>query len=100
MNFAHSVLGNCFLELEPRNYQAEEASSELDEQSNLLQFSRTGNIDCNIVNLVSVSENRTSSLEVENQFWLLYFDGLKTQEGSGADCVLIDQEKNKHFFIL
>ena len=68
----------------------EEASSESDEQSDLLQFSLTDNIDFNIVNLVSVSENRISALEVENQFWLLYFDGSKTQEGSGAGCVLID----------
>ena len=26
----------------------------------------------------------------------MYFDGSKTQEGSGAGCVLIYQEKNKH----
>ena len=97
VNFSHSVLGNCFLELKPGNYQAEEANSESNEQFDLLQFSRTDNIDCNIVNLVFVSENRTSALEVENQFWLLYFDGSKTQEESGASCVLIDQEKNKHF---
>ena len=79
VNFAHSILGNCFLELEPINYQVEEASSELDEQSDLLQFSQTDNIDCNIVNLGFVSENRAIVVEVENHFWLLYFDGSKTQ---------------------
>ena len=36
VNFSHSVLGNCFLELEPGNYQEEEASSESDEQSDPL----------------------------------------------------------------
>ena len=61
VNFSHSILGNCFLELEPGNYQAEEANSELDEQSDLLHFSWTDNIDCNIVNLIFVSENRTSA---------------------------------------
>ena len=86
MNFTHFVLGNCFLELEPGNYQVKEASSESNEHSNLLQSSQTDNIDCNIVNLVSISENRTSALEVENQFWLLYFDGSKTQEGSRVGC--------------
>ena len=55
VNFLHSVLGNCFLELELGNYQAEEANSESNEQSDLLQFSRTDNIDYNIVNLVYVS---------------------------------------------
>ena len=27
----------------------------------------------------------------------MYFDGSKTQEGSGAGCALIDPKKNKHF---
>ena len=66
VNFTHYVFRNCFLELEPGNYQEKEANSESDEQSNLLQFSQTDNIDCNIVNLVYVSENRNSALEVEN----------------------------------
>ena len=30
VNFSHSVLGNYFIEIEPRNYQVEEASSESD----------------------------------------------------------------------
>ena len=34
----NSVLGNYFIELEPRNYQAEEASDTSDTQPNLLQF--------------------------------------------------------------
>ena len=62
VNFAHSVLGNCFLELELGNYRVKEASSESNEQFDLLQFSRTDNIECNIVNLVSISESRTSVL--------------------------------------
>ena len=100
VNFSHSVLGNFLLELKPGNYQVEEANSESDEQSDLLKFSWDDNIGCNIVNLVSVSENRTSALEVENQFWLLYFDGSKTQEGSGAGCVLIDPEKINIFYLV
>ena len=28
---------------------------------------------------------------------MLYFDGSKTQEESGASCILIDPENNKHF---
>ena len=28
---------------------------------------------------------------------MLFFDGSKTLEGSGAGCVLIDPKKNKHF---
>ena len=47
------MLGNYFLELEPRNYQAEEASSIPDIHPDLLRFSRAGDFDCNIVDLVS-----------------------------------------------
>ena len=48
-------------------------------------------------NLVYNLESSASSLELEDKFWLLYFDGSKNQEGSGAGCILIDPEKNKHF---
>ena len=90
VNFSHLVLGNYFIELEPRNYQAKEANSELHTQFELLQFSRADNIDCNIVNLVSNLESSIDTVESEDRFWLLYFDGSKTQEGLGDGCVLID----------
>ena len=89
----NSVLGNYFLELEMENYQAEEASNISDIHPNLLKFSWANKIDCNIVDLVSDS---SISVGVES-FWILYFDGSKTLEGSGVGYVLIDPEKNKHF---
>ena len=49
----NSVLGNYFIELEPGNYQAEEASSISETQPNLLQFPRADEIDYKIVDLVS-----------------------------------------------
>ena len=100
VNFSHSVLGNYFIELELGNYQEEEASDESHTQSELLQFLRTDKIDYNIFNLVSNLEISTSPVELEDKFWLLYFDGSKTQEGSGASCILIDLEKDKHFFLV
>ena len=90
VNLTHSIFGKCYLELEPGNYHVEEANSESYEQFDLLQFSRTHNIYCKIVNLVSDLESNTSYVELEDKFWLLYFDGSKTQEGSGAGCVLIN----------
>ena len=39
----------------------------------------------------------TNQLELDDIFWLMYFDGAKTQEGSGEGCILIDPNKNKHF---
>jgi hypothetical protein len=31
------------------------------------------------------------------QCWTLYFDGSKSQEGSGAGCILIDPKGKRHF---
>ena len=46
------MLGNHFIELEPGNYQAEEASSIPDTQPDLLRFSRADEIDCKIIDVV------------------------------------------------
>ena len=92
----NSVLGNYFIELEPGNYQDEDASSIPDTQLDLLRFSRADEIDCKIVDLVLDVVRNSVSVEVEI-FWTLYFDGSKTLEGSEDGCVLIDPEKNKLF---
>ena len=49
------VLGNYFIELEPGNYQMEEASSTPDTQHNILRFSWADEIDCKIVDVVFYS---------------------------------------------
>ena len=61
-----SVLGNYFIELEPGNYQAEEANDTLDTQPNLLRFSQDDEIDCKIVDLVSDVVFNSSSVEVDS----------------------------------
>ena len=66
------------MELKPKNYQAKQVSQESNKQSNLLQFSRVGDIDCNIVNLVTNIGDDTNQVELEDRFWFLYFDGSKT----------------------
>ena len=96
-NFSCSILGNYFLDLEPRNYQAEEVSQELDIQFNILRFSWADDMECNIVNLGTNEGNDTNQVVLKDRFWILYFDGSKTQEGSGACCVLVDPEINKHY---
>ena len=88
--------GNYFIELEPRNYQAEEDNGTSDTQPDLLRFSQADEIDCKIVDL-AVDVDVVSRTVVVSDFWTLFFDGSKTLEGSGAGCVLIDPEKNKHF---
>ena len=81
VNFSSSILVNYFLELEPGNYQAEEVSHESDTQLDLLWFSWADDIDCNIVNLVTNVGNDTNQVVLDDRFWILNFDGSKTQEG-------------------
>ena len=92
MNFSSLVLGKSFLDLKPGNYQVEEVSHESYTQVDLLRFSRTDDIDYNIVNLVTNVGDATNPIHLEDRLWILYFDGSKTQEGSGAYCVLVDLE--------
>ena len=54
-----SVLGNYFIELEPGNYQAKEASDTSDAQPDLLRFSQADEIDCKIVDLAVEVDSRT-----------------------------------------
>ena len=79
-------MGKYFIELELGNYQAKEANSILEIQPDLLRFSRPDEIDYNIVDLVSDVVRNSNSVEVES-FWILYFDGSKTLEGSRAGYV-------------
>ena len=68
-----SVLGNYFIELEPGNYQAEEANNTSDAQPSLLRFSQADEIDCKIVNLAVEVDSST----VVSDFWTLFFMDLK-----------------------
>ena len=69
----NSMLGNYFIELEPGNYQAEEASNISDTQPDLLRFSRADEIECKIVDLVSDVVFNSSSVEVDS-FCTLFMD--------------------------
>ena len=71
-------------------FAIELSHTESDTHYKLLQFSRTHNVDCNILNFVFDLESNTSYVELEDKFLLLYFDGSKTQERSRAGCVLIN----------
>ena len=93
------ILGNYFLDLEPGNYQVEEANETSYTQPQLLKFPWAYKIDCNIVELVLDVDSSSNLVGVENKFWILYFDGSKTLKGSGVGCVLMDPEKNNKYFI-
>ena len=68
-----SVLGNYFIELEPGNYQVEEAGDTSDAQPDLLQFSQADEIDCKIVDLaVNVDvDSRTVVIGIFGRFSLM-----------------------------
>ena len=62
----NSVLGNHLIELEPGDYQVEEASGTSNTQPGLLRFSRADEIDCKIVDLVSDVPFISNFLELDN----------------------------------
>ena len=72
----NSVLGNYFIELEPGNYQAEEANGTLDTQPDLLRLSWADEFDYKLVDLVSDVVVDSSTIEVDS-FWTLFFMDLK-----------------------
>ena len=92
----NSIFGNYFIEIEPANYQVEEAGGTSNTQPDLLRFSRADEIDCKIVDLALDVDVDSCTVVVDN-FWTLFFDGYKTLEESRVGCVLIDPKKNKHF---
>ena len=64
----------------------------------ILQFSWAHQFDCNIVDLVLDVVRNSNSVGVQS-FWILYFNGSKTLEGSRAGCVLIDPKKKTFSFM-
>ena len=62
----NSVLGNYLIELEPGNYQAEEANNISDTQLDLLRFSRDDEIECKIVELVLDIVFNSIFIELDN----------------------------------
>ena len=71
------VLGNHLIELEPGDYQVEEASSTSNTQPDLLRFSRADEFDCKIVDLVLDVVFDSSTVEVDSFFTLFFFMDLK-----------------------
>ena len=72
----NSILGNYFIELEPGNYQEEEASITLDTQPDLLQFSQADEIDCKIVDLALDVDSDSDTVKIDS-FWTLFFMDLR-----------------------
>ena len=71
INFTQSILGNYFLETSLNCYNVEELIPKKDTQSELLQFTQTGDNDCTIVGL---NDNLLSNINLDTNFWSLYFD--------------------------
>jgi ribonuclease HI len=43
------------------------------------------------------SNKKEETVNFLSQIWTIYFDGSKSQEGSGAGCILIDPKGKRHF---
>ena len=78
----NSVLGNYFIELEPRNYQAEESSSTPDTQPDLLRFSRVDEINCKIVDFFIIIQVQ------QNQIMVRYFSSCSQAQPLNLQVVI------------
>ena len=91
--FTQSKLGNLCLDTFFGNFNAGMSSqTQTSYQSKLLHTTQTVEPHCNIV------DDRTVQFTNNPNFWTLFFDGSKMQEGAGIDCVLIDPNGNKVLF--
>jgi ribonuclease HI len=43
------------------------------------------------------SNKKEEKGDCRSQIWTIYFDGSKSQEGSGTGCILIDPKGKRHF---
>ena len=88
-----NILGNYGIDTCFGNFQAEKSAfSDLEQQSEILSCSHMITPEEDIIpeNIVKNSVN-------SSDFWSLYFDGSKCQEGAGAGCILVDPSGNKMF---
>ena len=94
--FSDSIMGNYMYELGFGNFKAENSAlSENKQQSEIRNvtsishnssFKETIN-DVDNLNIVNIIE---SKVVVNSSIWTLYFDGVKSKEGAGAGCLLVD----------
>jgi hypothetical protein len=88
--FSNSILGNYCVDSFFGNFIAESSPfTDSSMQSEVVNFSQTNSSKC----IDFVSDNL--ELVVNNEFWTLFFDGSKSNEGVGAGCVLQDPNGNK-----
>jgi hypothetical protein len=80
INFAHTVLGNYFLETDHGCYEAQTSEIHPDLQSKLLP--QTHNSACTI--LTNLGFSTTNKTKITNM-WSMFFDGSRSQEGVGQD---------------
>ena len=79
-------------------YLSQPSPTASDTQLGLLPFETDENITSRILFSSSsiFSSTSVASDPCTDELWTLYFDGSKTQDGSGVRCVLIDPRKRKN----
>ncbi|MDO5304887.1 MAG: reverse transcriptase-like protein, partial [bacterium] len=87
-----NILGNYGIDTYFGNFQAEKSAfSDLEQQSKILSCSHM------ITPEEEIIPEKIVDNSVNTDFWFLYFDGSKCQEGAGAGCILVDPSGNKMF---
>jgi hypothetical protein len=82
INFAHSVLGNYFLETDHGCYEAQPSEMKIDTQSELLPCNQTDDNACIVLKELGYC---IINPPVYTNIWTMFFDGSKSQYGVGKD---------------
>lgn len=92
LDFTELVFGNYFLETQLGCYLSEPSPVPPNTQLDLLQCPTSLNELCTFSSNSSSSNNSTSAVKSPfiYDMWIMYFEGSKTQEGSGVGFVSID----------
>lgn len=99
LTFVELMFDNWLLETQLGCYLVQPTPTPPETQLGLLPFPTDGNETCTThCNISSSSSSNTSASNglCTDELWTMYFDGSKTQDASGARCVLIDPKHWKH----
>jgi hypothetical protein len=95
ISFAHTVLGNYFLETDHGCYEAQPSEIQTDTQSELLPCNQTNDNACIVLKELGYC---IINPPVYTNIWTMFFDGSKYQDGVGEGCILMIHINVKHSY--
>lgn len=93
VSFTQEEVGMCFLDAIFGCYHPPQSPVNPDIQSELMLITEDQAVP--IINQTKISPQPMLPEKPEDNVWTLYYDGSKTHDGAGVDCIMLDAQKNK-----